>query len=102
MRWGARAQARRGAQRISRGDEPQPLPSARIVAVDTVARAEEEIIHRLGGALNPAVKIAVSRWGCLLIYAERVSVKQGWQSGPSSAQRGKVAPKASEGGGPKH
>ena len=77
MSWGARAQARRGAQRISRGDEPQPLPSARIVAVDTVARADEEIIHRLGGASKTAAKIDVSRCGGLLIYAKRVSVKRG-------------------------
>src|SRR3954462_8962437 len=91
MSWGAREQARRGAQRISRGDEPQPLPSARIVAVDTVARAYGEIIHRLGGALNPAAKIGVGRRGGLVIFPERVSVKQGWQSGLSAAQRGKVA-----------
>ena len=57
MRWGAREQARRGAQRISRGDEPQPLPSARIVAVDTVARADEGSIAQPGTALNPAAKI---------------------------------------------
>jgi hypothetical protein len=59
MSWGAREQARRGAQRISRGDEPQPLPSTRIVAVDTVARADEEIIHRLDRLLNPAAKIVL-------------------------------------------
>ena len=59
MRWGARAQARRGAQRISRGDEPQPLPSARIVAVDTVARADEGIIGPVGGGLKPAAKIVL-------------------------------------------
>ena len=67
----------------SRAARPEPVPSARIVAVDTVARADGWSIRAVEGALNPRAKIGVSCCGYSVISIECVSVKRSEQSGPS-------------------